>query len=652
MSNLLSQRKGLQAFSINKDLDKREIFTLNDFIANYSKIAIKKLFSNKVFGQNEFNELNKIYLYFIFQIKDSENLIKLKIMIYTYLYEKNDINDFIKNSSIEIFSKDKQDNLKLRGYELKYNEFNINIYKIPHNTGSFFGKDLHKDISVLLDFFNHKKITSNDFYKNNEKKTITENQIVIDDIHYKENKIHLFSTEFLIMNGLKPKIQECDFEIFNDNNYSVDLFAKFLRKIIIELNNSIRENNFKNDFMEKHLLKFHKHTFSHFISAKFGYTDKKEESSEIKDENKNKNPFIKISIYQEENKCLNEKKNKDIESSSEKSDIASVFSDNSMKELLKKQSDEFEDLVNKILTKNFEEGNLISLPNILFFLNFKIPIFNKNNNSIDFKSAHLDYSKNTILYNEKYMYGFKEIDAVFKSKINKYIEVGYLQYFYNNLKYIKDKNDKEFKEVKGNNFSIFPNSIFFCEIKHPFPNMTHGREKFIPVQISNLKKSENNEINYINDELSPYKAQLKKLIKKFIFFFEIFKEYTTLTNIQIVFLYDSMDVDKVITDKKKLNDATENILKDFCYTFQNGEKIIFQLIFFDLNKHNMELEEAIKNKDIIIDKQKQVIDNQKKVIDNQKFKEEKMKNELRKMLEEKLSDEEKKKIIRELLDNY
>lgn len=40
--------------------------------------------------------------------------------------------------------------------------------------------------------------------------------------------MHLFSTEFLVVNGLKSKIYENYFQIFNEDNYSIDLFAKFL----------------------------------------------------------------------------------------------------------------------------------------------------------------------------------------------------------------------------------------------------------------------------------------------------------------------------------------------------------------------------------------------------------------------------------------
>ena len=123
--------------------------------------------------------------------------------------------------------------------------------------------------------------------------------------------MHLFSTEFLVVNGLKSKIYENFFQFFNEDNYSIDLFAKFLWKIIFEINESILKNNFENDFLKKHLIKLNTKEFYHFISDKLFNTDKDELNKE-KNENNIKNPLIKIRMYQEKNekKKSNENNNK------------------------------------------------------------------------------------------------------------------------------------------------------------------------------------------------------------------------------------------------------------------------------------------------------------------------------------------------------
>ena len=102
--NLLTSKKGKEA--INKySENKSKKATTNDFIIKYTILAFEKVF-NKNLSEIDSDKLKEAYLYFLFQIKDSENIKKLKILIYEYLYEKPDINKFIKNSSIEMLTKE------------------------------------------------------------------------------------------------------------------------------------------------------------------------------------------------------------------------------------------------------------------------------------------------------------------------------------------------------------------------------------------------------------------------------------------------------------------------------------------------------------------------------------------------------------------
>ena len=132
---------------------------------------------------------------------------------------------------------------------------------------------MQNNISALLEFFNPEIIKTKFTYKDNKKIEIDEEKIVIDDLKFNNNKINLFSIEFLIMNGLKSKINESDFEIYNNGNYSVYIFSKFLEKIILEINNIINNTNSENDFIKNRLIKLHKKRYSHFISAKLDYID-------------------------------------------------------------------------------------------------------------------------------------------------------------------------------------------------------------------------------------------------------------------------------------------------------------------------------------------------------------------------------------------
>ena len=121
--------------------------------------------------------------------------------------------------------------------------------------------------------------------------------------------------------------------------------------------------------------------------------------------------------------------------------------------------------------------------------------------------------------------------------------------------------------------------LFFCEIKHEFPDLSCGREKVIPVQMKTQEESKNN--------LTPYQIQLEKLFRKFIFsliYTRKLKKTINQKNIKIVFLYDYVEaIGILIFDKIK--EDTEKILKKFAGKFQNFNKIIFQMINFNYSNY-------------------------------------------------------------------
>ena len=304
-------------------------------------------------------------------------------------------------------------NKKLKEYQVKNNELNISIAKIRDDVIYFFGKELKKNISDLLKFFNSKIITNN--YKKviSEKNKITEDKIVINEINYDDSKIHLFTPQFLLINGLKTKYQEEDFEIFNEDVYSVDLFTKFINKIIDAFNDYIG-NNKQKDFIIKHQVNFHKKNLDNYMSAIIDFDDKNELKNFNVHNMNDSNNFIKIKIYKKNeendtknniNELLNQNENK-INKSNESSSKSKVTSKNSISDTIKYQSDEFENLINNKLKENSKNNNLIALPNISFKLNLIIPKYNNQSNSINFTSVHLDYcdmenENNCINDNEK-----------------------------------------------------------------------------------------------------------------------------------------------------------------------------------------------------------------------------------------------------------
>ena len=145
-------------------------------------------------------------------------------------------------------------------------------------------------------------------------------------------------------------------------------------------------------------------------------------------------------------------KKKSNENNNKNSNEKSVSISAAYSEEIKNKSDDLEYIINILLTDNFEGDELISIPNILFMFNLKIPKYNKKRNSIEFNSVYLDYTnKETKLENDNYFYGFKEIDSAFRSISKYFINVKKFEFFINNIQYIKENNTKNFIYKNFNN---------------------------------------------------------------------------------------------------------------------------------------------------------------------------------------------------------
>ena len=354
---------------------------------------------------------------------------------------------------------------------------------------------------------------------------------------YDNDRIYFFSPELLIVNGLKSKLEDSDFEIFNNDNFSVDIFSKFLISIIDEVNKSIKQNNFTNDFIKKTLIKFHKNDLVHYLSAKIDYYDKLDI----------KNDFLKINIVNEiANKNIDDiiNDNNSCEDNNMLNGNLLSFSKPSLLDFEKRCSDYFEDLMGEKLMENIKKEKLILLPNIIFILNPKIPEYNSNNNTIEFKSLHFNFfNENKKFDNDNYYYVCKEIDGSFLNNSGKFTQVLDSKYFHTNLTFIKEKNESNFNLEENNLYKIYPKSIIFCEIKKTIPNLESGKKNAYKIELKELKKTK---IKYI-DNNNGYTKQLIKLIKKFTFFDNAFKdkinEKIQLENIHIVFVYDSYNIE-------------------------------------------------------------------------------------------------------------
>ena len=616
LKDLLFVKKDNKEISTSFDINNENInenITVNDFILNYTFKAIEIIF-NKTFSNKDSENLKNIYLNFIFKINEPKVIIKLKILTYEYLYQ-NKIDQFISNSPKFIINNEKFNN-NLKDIIIKYGEFeDIDIKEVSQEVISFFNEE-KKDIEESLNFFTHKNIENN--FKKTKSQNIRRESIIINELKYNDNNLHLFSPQFLISNGLKSKLEYSDFEIFNENNYGVDIFIKYITEIIEKINESIDNNNFSNDFIKNNLIKLYKSDFNNYIAGKLNYNHIKElRNSNIKEIKVN--DFIKVQVnnYKLTKEGNNNKSesNNSIDIKKSDSDIISIsnLSKSLLSDFNKKYSDYFEDLINYSLTSNIKKDFLILLPNILFMLNLKIPILNKDKNLMEFKSVHLDcFNPKKKGVNNNYLYGCKEIDSIFINKSETLNKVLNSEYFFTNLTYIREKNTKDFIFIDENDFSIKPNSIFFCEIKKSFPNCRKGNEDVLNIMFDdydNFKNLKTYILDYIEDNnpLYPYYEQLIKLIKKFKYFFQTFKDKIDNEkeiNIQIVFLYDSRNMNTKEIDFPSIKEFTKKILNKYGWRIDYTGNVSFKLVFFDnleydikKGEENKKMKEELKEKD-------------------------------------------------------
>ena len=610
LKNLLFTMKdnGIESNFISSNNEK--IFTINDLIYNYTLEILKKDLFNKDITLKESNELYDLYLYLIFQIKDPNFIIKLKILIYNYLYDKRNIIEFFIESSKDIFAMKNYDKEALKNLQEKYNEIDIINFKIASdNVVSFFKRHRSK-IEDLIKIFDKNKIKDN--LNKIKSGKINKDDIVIDDPNFDQKKINFFSPEFLIVNGLKSDFENCDFERFNSDNYGVDTISKFLKLIIPEINKSMEENNFPNDFIKNKLIQFHNEDMIHFISAKLDNDTKK-------DLNKSKNKNFEIIDCQnkfEKNKIINDKDHKENDEPSEESDYLGKSNlsspELSYHDFQNKNVECLEDLACQKFIKNLEKNKLISLPNILFMLNLKIPQYDEITNTIKFKSIHLDFFKEEEKYiDENYCNGFFDIDAMFYNNSENLVEIdgSEPEYCFVNSTYIKEKIESKiqtnFQEVEEDKFKVYPKSIIFCEIKNSFPNFGIGTEDVPGVKVEEIKSKKNKNNSQINGNLLP------RSIKKLKYFLKVFqdntKEKEELNNIQLIHLYDNYNVDdeKPDLDFDSIKKSTEEKLLDYGDKLENSSKIIFHLIFFDLFLSTNIMSKKIKEKEEIFEKQKE-----------------------------------------------
>ena len=425
------------------------------------------------------------------------------------------------------------------------------------------------------------------FNNSNIRQTMKIDDIIIDNYDHKEdykkeNKLYLYSPISLIYNNIKNKFDNKDFEIFNSDNYYVEVFGNYLAEIIDKLNDFII-NGKEEEYIKENKIKFgynpiHKHFY---LCCKFNeqfknsyYKSKILNEKCIIDNDKTKNiEIIKIegkeNDQNDEEKTNSKEENKDIRHNSESS--SAQFSKenyiNIMSNMLEKDVKEY------IWTKNCED-----LQNLIFFFNLKL--LKTENNDIIFQSVRLSFYK---LSENKY--GFREIDICFKNKKNRNLESEILRnnfcYFYENGK---------FKTLKNENIDIclYEESIIFGEVKNSFPNITKGLEKCKEIKMEEPISNDNNYQNIT------YKDQIHNLIKKAKTFYYFFKDEKVIdkNKMHILYFYDLNDISFYGGEYKTIKDEIDALMEGINppVGFKN---MIIQIAYFDKARNDQKKEKKL-----------------------------------------------------------
>ena len=172
-----------------------------------------------------------------------------------------------------------------------------------------------------------------------------------------------------MINNIITEFRKNDFEIFNRDNYYIEIFGKYLEEIIKKLNSYINEGK-ENEYIRDNKIKFGCFYNHFYLCCKFNEQFKEDYYKKFNmNENKlkdNKEPIQILKIKNKEKSKPKETKIKEKEDSS-KEYSSEKISKNNYKNII---SNNFENEIKNFLYK--EKCSSESLQNLLFFFNLKI----------------------------------------------------------------------------------------------------------------------------------------------------------------------------------------------------------------------------------------------------------------------------------------
>ena len=559
-------------------------------------LIINLFLSEKYERFSNYNEFIMNFYYLYYKYTKSENLNKFRDEILSKIYLLNYSNfsfdeKFMNEEYISTLKKEleilKQ---KKNGFKLKINRNILNNNKLLK---LFHLKKV--DEEKVKRFFKFSTIQDNYLKFNQEQKV----DLLVDNLNYNENKLHVFNIFFIINCGLIDKIERDSLQIFNGDNNVVSLLKKYADSLLETINEIIQK--IKNKIAIKEIEEnfgFGK-IFQTFYVLYTDLNNEKYKRQKLKfdlcdnlvEKNIEKRPILKVNVNMEKSDINTHftKLSQDTDKKKEtKESYYEKLNGDSLEEGCKKYIlSKIDDLVNE----NIEKIEFIEMFKILFSLNFFIPYLD-NNGLLGFYPITKQLNNQN---NNNLEYGFQEFDYLFKVSKNKNIYMnennGIAQLpFVKNIQITidcKNINNPVIKLEDGCEFFIKRDALVIVENKLKFPK---SKELFLTYITVMLKK-----LNFI--------VKLIKNTTGDLYLFE---------NVQLLLIYDDIIFNSEKVMDKIDDDEIKKIINDISFT--ETIKFTIEILYINQIVHYYNTQHDLKERK----KMKETMQTMKNEIENLK----------------------------------
>lgn len=497
----------INSFIINEFIKKNHLLFLTDDEFQFTCFEfffIINQFISEIYGLfSDYEEFILNFYYLYYKYSQNKNLSDFKLNILSkiipeidknFSVDKNNLNaNFIENLSSDL---------------IRIINNNIN-FKLNINEKLF-------NNSSLLQLFHLKKIDKDKVKKffrfplverNNKKLELNSEEkfdVTVDDLEYKEDKLHVFNIFFIIGCRLLDKITNDSLQIFNEDNNVITLFKKYANILIENINKIIENINEQNNDNSIILNTEEKFGFGKIFRTFYVlYTDlnndtyRKEKlkydlnDTLVKKNTTSKN-ILKINFLTNASE-VNTNFTKITQNSNINMNEEQIYYQNLNSQALEDGcKDYIFSKIEELIEDNIDQIRPIELYKILFSLNYFIPCIDKDY-TLKFKPVSRKMNNSTNNFLE---YGFQEFDCLFKVLSSKDLSINnkkniislpFVKNFQVKINCINwEQNNIKIDIENNNDFLLKSKALVLIENKIKFPNKKELFIEYITIMVKKL----------------------------------------------------------------------------------------------------------------------------------------------------------------------